>query len=76
MPQKIRQDNLFAAETYVRKYTNFANVDLKSYDFDSLRTAMVSYLQKKYPDQFNDYVVSSEFITIMDRYSMTNKVWS
>ena len=35
MPQKIRQDNLFAAETYVRKYTNFANVDLKSYDFDS-----------------------------------------
>ena len=66
MPQKIRQDNLFAAETYVRKYTNFANVDLKSYDFDSLRSAMVSYLQKKYPDQFNDYVVSSEFITLMD----------
>ncbi|QCG76011.1 hypothetical protein GBBBJNDB_00391 [Pseudomonas phage Callisto] len=66
MSQDVRQSNLFAAEDYRKIYKSFKDVDFKAYDFDSLKTALVNYVQIHYPEDFNDYIESSEFIAIIE----------
>ena len=66
MAQTIRQENLFAAENWQSVYQSFRNADFKAYDFDTLRTAMIEYIRTNYPEDFNDFIESSEFIALID----------
>jgi len=61
-----RIDNLFAGESWSAVYTAFTNISLKAYDFDNIREALLSYIAQTYPDKFNDYIASSEFIAVLD----------
>ena len=61
-----RIDNLFASESWTSVYTAFTNVSLKAYDFDSIRESLLAYISRTYPDKFNDFIASSEFIAILD----------
>ena len=61
-----RTDNLFASESWTAVYTAYSNISLKAYDFDTIRTALLDYTAQTYPDKFNDFVASSEFIAILD----------
>ncbi len=61
-----RIDNLFASETWSSVYTAFTNVSLKAYDFDTIRESLLAYVQQTYPEKFNDFIASSEFIAILD----------
>ena len=63
---KERTDNLFASESWTTVYTAFTNVSLKAYDFDTIREALLAYIGQTYPDKFNDFIASSEFIAILD----------
>ena len=64
-----RTDNLFASESWTAVYTAFTNVSLKAYDFDTIREALLAYTVQTYPDKFNDFIASSEFIAILDLVS-------
>lgn len=66
MGQLIRQSNLFAAEDWKVIYRSFRDADFKSYDFDTIRASMLNYVARNYPEDFNDYINSSEFIAIID----------
>lgn len=66
MSTNIRQDNLFAAEDFVSVYKSFKNVDFTSYDFDTIRSSLIEYIKIHYPEDFNDYIESSEFIAIIE----------
>lgn len=66
MPKAIRQENLYGAEDWSLVYTSFKNAEFISYDFDTLRESMVNYMQTTYPEEFNDYIQSSEFIALLD----------
>lgn len=61
-----RVDNLFASESWTAVYTAFTNVSLKAYDFDTIREALLAYTKQTYPEKFNDFIASSEFIAILD----------
>lgn len=61
-----RTDNLFASESWTAVYTAFTNISLKAYDFDTIREALLSYTAQTYPDKFNDFIASSEFVAILD----------
>ncbi len=61
-----RIDNLFASESWSAVYTAFTNISLKAYDFDNIREALLTYVAQTYPDKFNDYIASSEFIAVLD----------
>jgi hypothetical protein len=61
-----RTDNLFASESWTAVYTAFTNISLKAYDFDTIREALLAYTVQTYPDKFNDFIASSEFIAILD----------
>ncbi len=61
-----RQNNLFAAEDWKLAYKIYSQVDFQAYDFDSIRTALVEYIRTNFPENFNDYTESSEFIAILE----------
>lgn len=61
-----RQQQLFAAEDWTVVYRAYANIDFQAYDFDTVRTALVDYIRTNFPENFNDYIESSEFIAIIE----------
>lgn len=66
MSQSVRQNRLFAAEDWQAIYRSFQNIDFTAYDFDTLRNALIDYVRTQYPEDFNDYIESSEFVAIIE----------
>lgn len=66
MTALLRQNALFASEEWFRAYEALSNVSFRAYDQDTLRNAMMDYIQANYPEEFNDWIGSSEFIIKLD----------
>ena len=60
------KNHLLVAENWTKIYQSFRNADFQSYDFETLRRTMINYLQETYPEEFNDYIDSSEYIALID----------
>ena len=60
------KNKLLVAESWTKIYQSFRNADFQSYDFDTLRRTMITYLRETYPEEFNDYIDSSEYIALID----------
>jgi len=61
-----RQQNLFAAEDWKIAYKAYSEINFQAYDFDTIRGALVEYVRANFPENFNDYIESSEFIAIIE----------
>jgi hypothetical protein len=61
-----RQTGLLVAEDWTKLYQTFRNADFQSYDFETLRASMINYLRLYYPEDFNDFIDSSEFVSLID----------
>lgn len=66
MSESIRQNNLFSGEDYKKIFKAYQFIDYTAYDFDTLKQALINYIQTYYPEDFNDYIESSEFIAIIE----------
>jgi hypothetical protein len=66
MATTTRQSGLLVAEDWTRAYQTFRNADFQSYDYETLRKSMIDYLRLYYPEDFNDFIESSEFIALLD----------
>ena len=66
MASTDRQSRLLATEDWKTIYQSFRNADFQSYDFDNLRRTMINYLRNNYPEDFNDYIESSEYLALID----------
>ena len=66
MSSSIRQSNLFSAENYKKIFKAYSFIDYTAYDFDTLKQALINYIQTYYPEDYNDYIESSEFIAIIE----------
>jgi hypothetical protein len=64
--QQVRQSQLFAAQDWQVIYTAYTQINFSSYDFSTIRTAMINYIRLNYPESFNDWIESSEFVAIID----------
>ena len=60
------KSKLLVAEDWKKIYQSFPNADFQSYDFETLRRVMITYLQTNYPEDFNDFIDSSEYIALVD----------
>jgi hypothetical protein len=60
------KNQLLVAENWKKIYQSYRNADFQSYDFETLRRTMINYLQETYPEEFNDYIDSSEYIALVD----------
>jgi hypothetical protein len=66
MAKTTRQTAIFGVEDWKRLYQTYREADFQSYDFETLRKSFVDYLRLYYPESFNDYIESSEFIALLD----------
>jgi len=66
MARTTRQTAIFGVEDWKRIYQTYREADFQSYDFETLRKSFVDYLRLYYPETFNDYIESSEFIALLD----------
>jgi hypothetical protein len=66
MANTTRQTAIFGVEDWKRIYQTYREADFQSYDFETLRKSFVDYVRLYYPETFNDYIESSEFIAILD----------
>jgi hypothetical protein len=66
MAQQTRQNKIFAAEDYTVVYESYVNANFQAFDYDTIRTAMVDYVRSTYPENYNDWIESAEFISLLD----------
>lgn len=66
MATSSRQSSLFGVNDWKQIYQTFREADFKSYDYETLRKSFIDYLQLYYPETYNDYIESSEFIALLD----------
>jgi hypothetical protein len=66
MAQTTRQTAIFGVEDWKKFYQTYREADFQSYDFETLRKSFIDYIRLYYPETFNDYIESSEFIALLD----------
>lgn len=66
MATSSRQSALFGVNDWKAIYQTFREADFRSYDYETLRKSFIDYLRTYYPETFNDYIESSEFIALLD----------
>jgi hypothetical protein len=66
MANTTRQTAIFGVEDWKQIYQTYREANFQSYDFETLRKSFVDYLRLYYPETFNDYIESSEFIALLD----------
>ena len=66
MTTTTRQNNIILNQDWTRIYQTFKTADFKSYDFENLRRVILTYLRENYPEDFNDYIESSEYMALID----------
>lgn len=66
MSQQQRKQNLFGIQDWQNIYQTFRDADFKSYDYETLRKSMIDFLKIYNPENFNDYINSSEYVALID----------
>ena len=66
MATSSRQSALFGVNDWQAIYQTFREADFRSYDYETLRKSFIDYIRAYYPETFNDYIDSSEFIALLD----------
>ena len=58
-----------AAESWSAVYTAFAQVNFSAFDYNTVKQSLLAYVQLYFPEDFNDYIESSEFVAILELFS-------
>lgn len=66
MATSSRQATIFGVNDWKTVYKTYSQANFQSYDYETLRKSFIDYLRLYYPETFNDYVESSEFIALLD----------
>lgn len=59
----------YSSESWDQLYTAFSAVSFVSYDFDSIKQSLIDYTRTYYPEQFDDYIASSEYIALLESFA-------
>lgn len=57
------------AESWERVYTAFQNINFAAFDFNTIKQSILDYIKLYFPETFNDFIESSEFIAIIEVFS-------
>jgi len=66
MATTTRQTSLLVQQDWTKIYQTFRDADFQSFDFETIRKSMIDYLRTYYPEDFNDFTESSEYIALID----------
>jgi hypothetical protein len=66
MATSSRQSALFGVQDWKRIYQTYREANFQSYDYETLRKSFIDYITQYYPETFNDFIESSEFVALLD----------
>ena len=69
MTVSSRNSELFAGEIWQVLYQSFPSINFNASDPATINFALQNYIQQNYPEQFLDWITSSEFVAIIDLLS-------
>lgn len=61
--------NLYSAESWQKVYQAFSQVNFSAYDYDTIKLSIIDYLRIYYPENFNDFIESSELIALIESFA-------
>lgn len=57
------------AETFERVYDAFDSINFTAFDYDTVKQSLLDYIKLYFPETFNDFIESSEFIAIVEVFA-------
>lgn len=57
------------AESFERIYDAFDNINFAAFDYDTVKQSLLDYIKLYFPETFNDFIESSEFIAIIETFA-------
>jgi len=62
------------AEAWTRAHEVFTRVNFNSFDFNTIKESLLDYMKLYFPEDFNDYIESSEFIAILELFAYVGEL--
>src|SRR5690625_2442734 len=62
------------AEKWERAYDVFQQINFKAWDYKSIKEYLLDYVKLYFPEDFNDYIESSEFIAILELFAYVGEL--
>lgn len=57
------------AETWEKVYQAFSNINFAAFDFNTVKQSILDYVKLYFPETFNDFIETSEFIAIVEIFA-------
>lgn len=57
------------SESWERAYEAYETINFSAFDFDTIKSSMLEYMKLYFPEEFNDYIESSEFIALLELFA-------
>jgi hypothetical protein len=65
---------LYAAESWEKTYKAFEEINFTAYDYDAVKQSLIDYLKLQYPENFNDYIESSQMLAIIELFAYISEI--
>lgn len=62
------------AESWEKVHTAFTQINFNAFDYDTVKQSLMDYMKIYYPEDFNDYTESSEFVAILEIFSYVAEI--
>ena len=62
------------AEAWETIHQAYSQINFNSFDYDSIKNSLLDYLKIYFPENFNDYIESSEFIAILELFAYVGEL--
>jgi hypothetical protein len=57
------------AESWERAYEAFQDINFAAFDYDTVKRSILDYVKLHFPETFNDFIESSEFVAIVEAFA-------
>lgn len=57
------------AESFERVYDAFSNINFAAFDYGTIKQSILDYVKLYFPETFNDFIESSEFVAIVETFA-------
>lgn len=64
------------AETWERVYEAFQNINFAAFDYNTVKRSLLDYIKLYFPETFNDFIESSEFVAIVEVFAYVAELLS
>lgn len=64
------------AEVWEKVYDAFQQINFAAWDYNTIKQSLLDYVKVYKPEDFNDYIESSEFITILELFAYVGELLS